>query len=556
MESLVGKTLGQYQIVEEIGRGGMAVVYKAYQPSLTRYVAIKVLPQQFSFDHEFVERFAREARSAARLHHPNIVTIHDVSEQDGLHYFVMEYLTGRTLDAVLADKPMPLPRVAHILDQVAAALDHAHAQSMIHRDIKPTNIMVDEACNDHVVLMDFGLVRAGQDAKLTQSGMIIGTPEYISPEQAQGEEVDYRTDIYSLGVVLYKMVTGAAPFVRATPAAVLLAHVVYDPPSVSQINRRVPRSVEAVVHKAMAKDRSQRYQSAGQLARDLRVAITGQMPVSLKVSSPTSPRTPTLAAAPVLDAPSRAAATIQVPASLVPRKSGGISPLIFVGLGVAALAMLCVLAAVLAGPKLFPAGVGIGTPQVEPSPSASATLLAAPGPKGPADGTVFSQDETITLAWEAAFDLAADEFYVLTLDCASSSSGPQMVWVKDKSYTVPSALYSSLSAPQQCHWNVVVMQQTGTDVSGARTGVGCSAPSSTWRFSWRQVTATLVRQATATLATTLTPVPTLTPTRRPPTNTPPRPTNTPAPTPTEKPDVDQPGGDGGGGKDPEPPPPP
>ncbi len=366
MESLVGKTLGQYQIIQELGRGGMAVVYKAYQPSLTRYVAVKVLPPQLSFDEDFVERFVREARGAAMLHHPNIITIHDVSEQDGVHYFVMEYLTGKTLDAVLGGQPMPLPRISRIFDQVADALEHAHSQGLIHRDIKPSNICVDETRNDHVVLMDFGLVRAGQDSKLTRTGMIVGTPEYMSPEQAQGEEVDYRTDLYSLGVVLYRMLTGTAPFVRSSPAAVLLAHVAYEPPPVSQVNPSVPKPVEVVVLKAMSKDRNQRYQSAGQLAHDLRVAITGQMPEGLTLPIPTAhaaapsptlvatpttasltPARPQPAAAPdyTLAAPKTASMTPPQPltaatpgyAPTAKTKAGGTSPLIYIGLGVAGL---------------------------------------------------------------------------------------------------------------------------------------------------------------------------------------------------------------------------
>ncbi len=488
MDDLVGKTLGQYQIVEEIGRGGMSIVYKAYQPSLTRQVAIKVLPRQFSFDHEFVERFVREARGAAMLHHANIVTIHDVSEQDGIHYFVMEYLAGQTLGAVLGNQAMPLARVAHIMDQVADALDHAHSQNLIHRDIKPSNIIVDENRNDHVVLMDFGLVRAGQDSQLTKSGMIVGTPEYMSPEQVQGEEVDYRTDIYSLGVVLYRMLTGSAPFERTTPAAVLLAHVACEPPSVSQVNRSVPGSVEAVVLKAMAKKCNQRYESAGQLARDLRVAITGQMPAGLKA--------PARRATPALDA------------AAVPGRAGGTPPLTLAGLGALALIVLLggVLAGVLLGPRLFSAGGGAAPPQ-EITPSPSATLLAAPELTGPPDGAVFLPGDTIRLSWEAIPGLAADDVYEVTLTCRPDGSSPHTAQVTGTSYTVPRSLYSSLQASKQCEWRAAAMSQTGT----AR-----SAPSDTRGFSWRQATAmpTPVRP-TDTPTPSATSTLTRTPTRRP-----------------------------------------
>ncbi len=579
MESLVGKTLGQYQIVQELGRGGMAVVYKAYQPSLTRYVAVKVLPPQLSFDEDFVERFVREARGAAVLHHPNIITIHDVSEQNGIHYFVMEYLTGKTLDAVLAGLPMPLPRLLRIIDQVADALDHAHSQGLIHRDIKPSNICVDETRNDHVVLMDFGLVRAGQDSKLTRTGMIVGTPEYMSPEQAQGEDVDYRTDIYSLGVVLYRMLTGVAPFVRSTPAAVLLAHVAYEPPPVSQVNPSVPKSVEAVTLKAMSKDRNQRYPTAGQFARDLRVAITGQMPEGLVLPVPapraaappptlvTAPTTASLTAAhpmpaagpdytvaaPMTAAPMTAAPITATPitaapmtaspttASMTPpqplpavapsyapaaqKKAGGTSPLVYVGLGVAGLVVLCVAGiAVAAALGLFKPGGTATPPALTPQaiqPSPSVTLLAAPSLREPADSAAFSPKDTIQLSWEAVSGLAADDSYVVTLECAASTSGPQKMQVKETSYTVQSSLYDSLDAPYQCRWNVMVTGQGGA----AR-----SASSQTRLFSWSQPTATATAQPSATLAASPTSTSTSTPTPQPlATNTrPPARTPTPA----------------------------
>jgi tRNA A-37 threonylcarbamoyl transferase component Bud32 len=498
MDDLIGKTLGQYQIVEEIGRGGMAIVYKAYQPALTRHVAIKVLPRQLSFDQNFVERFVREARGAAALHHANIVTIHDVSEQDGVHYFVMEYLAGQTLGEILGNKPMPLPRIARILDQVSDALDHAHSHNLIHRDIKPSNIIVDEKRNDHVVLMDFGLVRAGQDSQLTKSGMIVGTPEYMSPEQVQGEEIDHRTDVYSLGIVLYRMLTGSAPFERTTPAAVLLAHVASEPPSVSQINRGVPLSVEAVVLKAMAKKRDQRYEFAGQLARDLRVAITGQMPAGLKA--------PARRPAPVANA---AAAPVRVSRR---------SPLRWVGLGALALVVLfgALLVGAVVGPRLFSAG-GEAAASQEMSPSPSPTLLAAPKLEGPPDGAGFSSEDTIRLSWGAIPGLAVGDVYEVAVDCGSHGGSPHTALVTGTTYTVPKSLYSSLDAPQQCHWHAMAMSQTG---------LARSRPSDTRRFVWSQAIDTPTPTLTPTPTPTATTTHTRTPTRRPIV-----PTNTPMPTP-------------------------
>ena len=307
---LEGKQLGQYQIIEELGRGGMAVVYKAYQPSLNRFVAIKVLPPQFAFDEEFVQRFLREARSAAALHHPNIMTIHDISHQDGYYFIVMEFVEGKTLDRLVADSGrLPLPRIQRIIAQVVGALEHAHQRGLIHRDIKPTNIMVDEQRNDHVTLMDFGLVRAAEDSGLTKTGTIVGTPEYMSPEQAEGEDIDHRTDIYSLGVVLFKMLTGRVPFSRSTPHAVLIAHMTQEPPSISSISPGLPAPLEAVVRKALAKNVDERYTRASELARDFDLAARGQMPPGLVRRS-----RPRAEAAPPPPPPEATVVTAQPPA--------------------------------------------------------------------------------------------------------------------------------------------------------------------------------------------------------------------------------------------------
>ncbi len=290
---VIGKKLGQYQIVEELGRGGMAVVYKAYHAALNRYVAIKVLPPQFAFDQEFVQRFLREARAAAALHHPNIITIHDVTQAEGYYFIVMQFVEGKTLDQVIAESGrLPLPRIQRIMSQVVDALEHAHERGLIHRDVKPSNIMVDEARNDQVTLMDFGLVRAAEDTSLTKTGTIVGTPEYMSPEQAEGGEIDHRTDIYSLGVVLFKMLTGQVPFSKSTPHAVLIAHMTQEPPSVSSISPGLSSPVERVIRKALVKDRQGRYGRVSDFGRDLSLAVEGKMPPALDVKKKRKPVAP------------------------------------------------------------------------------------------------------------------------------------------------------------------------------------------------------------------------------------------------------------------------
>jgi predicted Ser/Thr protein kinase len=287
---LTGRTLGNYQIVEELGRGGMAVVYRAYQPSLNRYVALKVLPPQLAFDPQFVERFVREARAAAGLRHPNIVVVHDVGEQEGLYYIVMEYLEGRTLKEVIEQEGrLPPARVAHILEQVANALDYAHERGFIHRDVKPANIFVGE--HDQVTLTDFGIAKAASEAEqLTRTGMLVGTPEYMSPEQAEGGVVDYRTDLYALGIVLYQMLTGRVPFKGKTPHSTLYAVVNQPPPPPRQINPALPPAVEAVVLRALAKQPDQRFQRGAEMAGALQAALASRSP--LVAAAPPPPRTP------------------------------------------------------------------------------------------------------------------------------------------------------------------------------------------------------------------------------------------------------------------------
>jgi len=239
----VGQRLGQYQIIEQLGRGGMAVVYKAHQPALERYVAVKVLPRELTFDGQFVERFLREARAAARLNHPNIVTIHDVGQAEGVNFLVMEFVDGPSLTELLRQRGAQPPEVvARITSQVAAALDYAHQHGFVHRDIKPGNILL--APDGTAKLTDFGIVQATGGTRLTQTGTLLGTPAYMSPEQARGAEVGQGTDIYSLGVVSYEMLSGRVPFSGPT-MAVLHAHV-YEPPDLGVL----PGQVRAVAEPA------------------------------------------------------------------------------------------------------------------------------------------------------------------------------------------------------------------------------------------------------------------------------------------------------------------
>jgi len=286
MNEWIGKQLGQYEIIAEIGRGGMAVVYKAWQPALGRHVAIKVLAPQLAADQAFVARFRREAKSAAQLNHPNIVTIHDVGQEGQTHFIVMAYLDGQSLYNLLkATGPLPLARAVHITAQIASALDYAHQRGYVHRDIKPANIVVRP--DDHATLTDFGIVKAASGTSLTQTGTMVGTPQYMAPEQIQGAQVDHRADVYSLGIVCYEMLTGAPPFIGDT-AAVLYAQAHKPPPPLQLPD--LPAFVQGVLDQALTKDPDQRFASAGAMAADLQAtSLIETLPGGTHAATPTAP---------------------------------------------------------------------------------------------------------------------------------------------------------------------------------------------------------------------------------------------------------------------------
>jgi tetratricopeptide (TPR) repeat protein len=268
---LTGETLGQFRIIEPIGQGGMASVFKAYQPSLDRYVAIKVLPAQHALTPGFSERFVREARAIAQLSHPNILPVIDFGQDGDLSYIVMKFVPAGTLKNKMG-RAMDLEEASRLVDRIAAALDHAHERGILHRDIKPSNVLLD--VGDWVLLADFGLAKmVAGDEGLTGSGVGIGTPAYMSPEQGQGSEVDARTDIYSLGVILYEMVTGRLPYDAETPFAIVMKHITEPLPLPRSVRPELPEAVERVILRAMAKDPQDRFETAGDLARALSSAI-------------------------------------------------------------------------------------------------------------------------------------------------------------------------------------------------------------------------------------------------------------------------------------------
>ncbi len=274
MGDLAGRNFGPYRILEQVGAGGMATVYKAYHAAMDRYVAIKVLPQHLARDPNFRARFQREARTIARLEHRYILPVHDVGEEDGVPYFVMRYTDGGDLNDLIARRSLTIARAAALIGQVAEALAYAHRQGIIHRDVKPANILMSR--DGDPLLTDFGIAKIYEDTlQLTGEGMMVGTPTYMAPEQLQGQPVDPRTDIYALGVVLYQVLTGEPPFAAETPLAVALMHIHNPLRPPRQINPNIPESIERIILRAMAKNPSDRFQTADEMAEALQQALTG-----------------------------------------------------------------------------------------------------------------------------------------------------------------------------------------------------------------------------------------------------------------------------------------
>ncbi|HNH97092.1 MAG TPA: protein kinase, partial [Microthrixaceae bacterium] len=268
----------RYEIHQRLARGGMAQVYLARDRSLDRPVAVKELVPEFATDPSFVERFRREAQAAANLSHPNIVGVYDWGTQDGTYFIVMEYVDGPSLSQVIRrDGPLHPRRAAELAGEVAAALGFAHSRGVVHRDVKPGNVLLTATGQSKVT--DFGIARAlsSPDDDLTQAGSVMGTATYFSPEQAQGLPVDPRSDLYSLGVVLYEMVTGRPPFSGDTPLAIAYKHVQDQPAPPSTIVPEVPRGLEAIIMKLLQKRPDDRYPSAEALRADLNRYLDGDL---------------------------------------------------------------------------------------------------------------------------------------------------------------------------------------------------------------------------------------------------------------------------------------
>lgn len=405
---MVGKRINGYEIIRVLGRGGMGVVYKAHEMTLQRVVALKVLPGHLAENKEFIERFYREARAAARLNHPNVVTIHRVGEDDGFHYIAMEFLKGKEVTDLIKERGyLPVQEALDITRQVASALAAAHEMGIMHRDIKPQNIMIDEA--GRVKVMDFGIARmseAGGGAGLTMTGQLLGTPAYMSPEQCMGTNSDHRSDIYSLGVAFYQMLAGRVPFSGDTPLAVIRKIVEDELPEIYAFRQDVPDDVVRILHKTLAKDVDARYQSAAELEEDIKRFQSGQkvhavasfIPSGTTAAMDSEGATMVGGVAPL----GRAGETQGMSQTREIRRSGGSrAPLYFMGV-----AVLLVVAAggfSLAKKRGMIGGTRGGTEVAGGGDGGGAVAgSATPGPEGAAAGTTPAATETSAAGVPAA----------------------------------------------------------------------------------------------------------------------------------------------------------
>lgn len=563
---------GRYRILEVIGRGGVATVYLGWDVMAERKVAIKVLKEEYTEHPEFPERFRREAEAVLQLADPRIVGFLDCGEEGGQHFLVMEHIEGKTLAQVVQEQgPLGIDEALDIACQVCDALETAHQKGVIHRDIKPQNLMLTPA--GMVKVMDFGLARVATGVTLTQTGVFMGTPRYVSPEVVTGEQVDHRGDLYSLGIVLYEMLTGDIPFSTESTWALLQAHVQAIPPPVRKARPEVPEWLDAVLAKALAKDPAERFQSAAEFRAAIQAgraeALTAPKPVGtsaalltrtrwrwvagaalgvvllvslgawaavrggwfIRQAAPTPPGTEAVAVLPPTATPT--ATSAQQP-------TGGLSPT----------RSPTPTRTFTVRPALRPTARATSTPTPSRTPTATATptrrptatptfrLLPQPMPLQPKEGEMW-QVEALEFLWAWSGDLEAGEFFELRLLPAGGDPDAPVyrAWTRE-----PRRLVDLSPLPGGDYlWGVWVVQGelAGEEVIVAEVLV---APQRLWEFHWGPPTDTpapprprVTESPTPTPTSTGTPRPTPCPTRPSPTPTPRPPVRTPTPWPTPTP---------------------
>jgi len=428
----IGETVGPYKITSYLGQGGMATIYRAKQLTLDRDVALKVIHPALKDDQSFILRFKREASIVAKLNHANIVPVYDFGEFEGVSYIVMRFIEGQTLKDILTDQKLGTKQILDILRPVADALAYAHSRGVLHRDVKPSNVLIDTEGN--VYLADFGLARIAHSGESTLSQeMIIGSPQYISPEQGKGESADERSDIYSLAVVVYEMFTGRVPFAGDTPYTTILGHINDPLPMPRQYNPKMSPAVEQVIVKALAKDKEKRFRTVREFMRALDNAARG----------PVDDNEP---AAPIMIAPSRPVTANPI-TEIIARFRNGFQnrqPIAFLAAGVVVLCLLlaCVLGAAYVFRGSFPSLAGIIPAQTAPTrvlpraittptlpggfpPIAVPTQPAAPPGSNPPVATAIVPIRPITLRGKIAY----------TISNGDNSAEQHSVWVANSDGT-------------------------------------------------------------------------------------------------------------------------
>lgn len=390
------RKVGRYEIVREIGQGGMATIYLAHDPTTDRPVAIKLLHSHFVRDPQFRTRFMREAKIVAGLEHPNIVPVYDFSGENSIPYIVMRYMPGGTLEDRIMGKPMPLAQIVPIVQNIAAALDHAHAAGIVHRDLKPSNILFD--AQGYASLSDFGLAKLTEKmiTRITFSGAMVGTLDYMSPEQAMGErEMDGRSDVYSFGVILYEMLTGYVPHVADTPMKVLYKHMTEEPPELEVRRPGLPEGFNELIQRVLARKPEDRYASAGAFARDVAGLWNGPLRPSPLRPSETSDTKPLngSTAKPKLGTTH----TVRMPAP-------ALQPARLPAWAWAALGVVGTMACLGAGGLAWASMNGGGLPFLAPTATATATatLTATPTATATATATVTATPTFTATATETA----------------------------------------------------------------------------------------------------------------------------------------------------------
>ncbi|MBN1285483.1 MAG: protein kinase [Anaerolineae bacterium] len=506
MMDLSGETIGGYFLESRIGQGGMAAVYRAVQKSVDRVVAVKVLASALAADPSFAERFEREARVIAKLEHPYIVPLIDYGTDQECAYMVMRYLEGGTLAERMAREQLTLAEIDRLLAQVCSALDYAHERDIIHRDIKPNNILLDQI--DNAYLADFGIAKMVASTSLTSMGILIGTPTYMAPEQGQGLQVDARTDVYALGVTLYALLTGRAPFEAESTPALLHQHSFKAPPPPRSLAPDLPDAVEAVVLKALAKDPNARYQSAGELA----AAFTGAVkPVDDartivfdepgKTSTPPASKPPTQP--PIIE--TRTFGESPTP----PQRAGGRVWLMLGILGVVAIAALVIF--ILATRGSTPQEITVLSTATLTAPTTQTAIAPATSTQAPGE----TPGETLTATAESGPE--------------STATGAPEASPTDRAGTPASTPAQAATAEP----SAAALAETATGIPATATATATATPSHT-EAPTGTATPTLTHTATATPSETATitasPTVTFTPTASPTATLTPTPTPTPTPT--------------------------